>query len=260
MKERSNDAANIHQDILEYLRKIALRLDELTVLQRAALLGDEQIFEFLFRDQKIRFFLPFAAADLIQHHILRARTFYEARQLERFRRFIPDSAFIIDAGANIGNHSVYFGKICRAREIHAFEPMRETFKILFKNRELNEMSNLHCYNLALGSSAGNADLLRYGAGNTGATRLKIDGRGLYEIRSLDHFEFQNVDIVKMDVEGAQLSVIDGALETLRRCKPIIWIELLKDDLKEGDDKLRSIGYEQLEALSGTDFVYRARGR
>jgi FkbM family methyltransferase len=255
MNEQTSNPTIHEQAILSYLRKISLRLDEMAALQRLEILGEARIFEFLHKDQMVRLFLPFAASDLIQHHILKSRNFFEARLLDRFRHYIPGQAIIIDAGANIGNHSVYFSKFCGAKKIYSFEPMRETFKILLRNVELNAPETIHCFNVALGASAGMADLLRYGAGNTGATRLKIDESGLYPVQTIDSFKLERLDVIKIDVEGAQISVLEGDTDTLARCKPIIWVELLRDDAQEGHEKLLSLGYERVEVLSGTDFVY-----
>ena len=247
-----------HQN-LDWLKKISLRLDELSVLQRISHLGPEKVFEFLCRDQKIHIHLPYAATDLIQRHILRTSSFFEMGLLERFRRHVPKGATIVDAGANIGNHTVYFSRICGARHIHAFEPMRETFKILARNAELNAPDRIRCHNFALGASEGKADLLQYSAGNIGATRLEADDNGFYDVKALDSFQFPELHIIKMDVEGAQISVLEGARETLARHKPLIWIELLPNDIEESHEKLTSLGYDRIEKLSNTDFIYRTQG-
>ena len=244
---------------LRLAKKISLRLDEISVLQRISHLGPEKVFEFLCRDQKIRIHLPYAATDLIQRHILRTSSFYELGRLERFRRHGSRGATIIDADANIGNHTVYFARICGARYIHAFEPMLETFKIPARNAELNAPDRIRCHNFALGASEGKADLLQYSAGNIGATRLEADDNGFYDVKALDSFQFSELHIIKMDVEGAQISVLEGARETLARHKPLIWIELLPNDIEESHEKLTSLGYDRIEKLSNTDFIYRTQG-
>ena len=179
--------------------------------------------------------------------------------LERFRQHVPRGATIIDAGANIGNHSVYFARVCGARQIYAFEPMRETFKILSRNAEINAMDRIQCHNFALGARLGRADLRQYSAANIGATRLESDEDGFYEVRPLDSLQFTELNLIKMDVEGAQISVLDGARETLARHKPLIWIELLPQEAEESHERWLSLGYDRMETLSNTDFIYRAQG-
>lgn len=258
MTHSSDPIISYQHDALEWSRKISMRLDELTTLQHFALLGPEKIHEFLCRDEKIRMFLPYATTDLIQRHILRTGLFFEMMLLDKFRRYIPEKAIIIDAGANIGNHSVYFAKVCCAQAVYSFEPMRQTFEILSRNAELNAPDRIKCYNVALGSSHTRADLIKFHPGNIGTARVQSSDRGLYEMKSLDFFHFQEVHIIKIDVEGAEIEVLEGARQTLARCKPIIWVELLQNFAIKSDEMLRSLGYEQIDSLSPTDFIYRAR--
>ena len=137
--------------------------------------------------------------------------------------------------------------------------MLETFKIPARNAELNAPDRIRCHNFALGASEGKADLLQYSAGNIGATRLEADDNGFYDVKALDSFQFFELHIIKMDVEGAQISVLEGARETLARHKPLIWIELLPNDIEESHEKLTSLGYDRIEKLSNTDFIYCAQG-
>jgi hypothetical protein len=136
MSESDADRAYRAQ-VQEQLRRIQIRLDDLGMVQRMALLGENRTLRFTWRDEEMQFFLPYAATDLIQRIILRSNNFFEIDVLERCRRYIPQGATIIDAGANIGNHAVYFAKLCGAKKIIAFEPLRQTFKILERNIQLN---------------------------------------------------------------------------------------------------------------------------
>jgi FkbM family methyltransferase len=259
MSSLSDPITPYQKDALEWSRKISMRLDELTTLQHFALLGPEKVHEFLCRDEKIRMFLPYATTDLIQRHILKTGVFFEMILLDKFRRHIPEGAIIIDAGANIGNHSVYFAKVCGAQTVYSFEPMRQTFEILSRNAELNAPERIKCYNTALGASHTKGDLLQFFPGNIGTARVKSSDRGLYEIKPLDSFDLREIHIIKIDVEGAEIDVLEGARQTLARCKPIIWVDLLPDFATKSDELLRSLGYEQIESLSPNDFIYRAQG-
>jgi FkbM family methyltransferase len=257
----TNEAdANYRKQKLEQLRRIQFRLDELAVLQRLALIGNDRIFSFLWRDEEMRFYLPYAEKDLIQQVILRSSNFFEINMLERFRGRVPYGATIIDAGANIGNHAVYFAKLCGAKKIFAFEPLRQTFKILQRNAELNAYDKIQCHNVALGASDGKADLQKYTTDNLGATVLRHSEYGQYPVRALDSFQFDAVDIIKLDVEGAESSVLEGARNTLSIFKPIILTEILPETGSVTDEKLNSLGYRRAEALSERDFVYCPIGK
>lgn len=250
---------SFQNDALELSRKILARLDELATLQHFALLGPEKIHEFLCRDESIRMYLPQATTDLIQRHILRTGVFFEMILLDKFRRLIPKNAIVIDAGANIGNHSVYFAKVCGAQTVHSFEPMTQTFKVLQRNADLNAPEKIKCYNIALGVSHAKGDLIQFYPGNLGTARVQNSEGGRYQIRPLDSFQFPEVHVLKIDVEGSEINVLQGAQETLGRCKPTIWVELLPNFATKSDEMLRSLGYERIESLSPTDFVYGPRG-
>jgi FkbM family methyltransferase len=245
----------LEQQLLAWLRRISLNLEEFSNLQRISLLGEERVFDFLWQDHPIRFFLPNAASDLIQRHILKTSSFFEIELLTRFRRYVPKGAIVVDAGANIGNHTVYFAKICGAQKIHAFEPLHETFRILARNSDLNAAEQVVCYNLALGAGFGRADIAQYFGNNMGATQLgaRVDGR--YEVRPLDSFDLERIDVVKIDVEGAEVAVLDGARQSLARCKPAILIEILPEAGLRPHEFLVSLGYERAEVLGQRDFVY-----
>jgi FkbM family methyltransferase len=62
-------------------------------------------------------------------------------------------------------------------------------------------------------------------------------------RTLDSFNFERVDLVKIDVEGMELDVLEGAEQTIRRCKPQMAIEIIKSDKEKIEQLLASHGYK-----------------
>lgn len=229
-----------------------MRLEELTHLQRIALLGDEQIFEFLWQNNVILF--SNASGDLIQRYILNTSTFFEINLSTRFGRYVSEAAVVVDAGANIGNHPVYFAKICGAQRVHAFEPLRETFSVQ-KNVALSVSERVICHNLASGSGFGWAGIAQHFGNNIGTTQLASRVDGAYEVRPLDSFGFERIDAFKIDVEGYEVAVLEGAKESLARCKPIILIEILPEAGQRPHKFLVALGYERAEALGERDFIY-----
>jgi len=258
MSESDADRAYGAQ-VLEQLRRIQIRLDDLGMVQRMALLGENRTLRFTRRDEEMQFFLPYAATDLIQRIILRSNNFFEIDVRERCRRYIPQGASIIDAGANIGNHAVYFAKLCGAKKIFAFEPLRQTFKTLERNIQLNAPEKIQCFNFALGAAEGSAELRKYALDNLGATVLDVSDVGQYQVLPLDSFEFDALDMIKIDVEGAEVSVLEGVRQTLARFRPVIVTEILPETGQDSDEKLKALNYRRVDALSGRDFVYCHNG-
>jgi FkbM family methyltransferase len=235
------------------------KMDELTLLMRLNLLGAEKTLEFLSFDRLVKLHLPFAAQDRLQSIILKTTQFFEFPLLKMIGEFVDAKSVVVDAGANIGNHSVFFSLICNAKAVYAFEPMTETFKILKINIALNNLSNVHAFNCGLGTGPGRARLRFYTNWNSGASAIEPASEGAYEIVSIDSLNLQELHFVKIDVEGSQQEVLKGARETLSRCKPMIWVELRSygnfREYESGDALLRELGYRQLRSLSAADFLY-----
>jgi hypothetical protein len=238
--------------MLSFKKSILAKLDELSLLMRFHSMGNEKILEFIYYDKKIKFFLPYAQKDFIQRKILKTQTFYEIDALEKFRNLIPPQAIIIDAGVNIGNHSVFFSTICDAKKIYAFEPMLQNFEVLKKNVKLNNGNCIECINAALGSVNGRANILTHRSINLGATRVSFEAKGNYEVKTIDELDLKQLNILKIDVEGSQSNVLEGAKKTLQRCSPLIWIEWDEKSKRT----LEVLNYVKRLEVSKTNFIYQ----
>lgn len=179
-------------------------------------------------------------------------------EVEVFRQIINKNHVVIDVGANIGAHTVVFAGL--AKEVYAFEPQRHIFNILCGNVALNELHNVHCYNLACGdgSEVPYQDVEMSQLNNMGASSLlTIEGpaKTIPTLR-LDipcHF-------IKIDVEGMELMVLQGAEPMIRECQPIIYLENDRPD-KSGEliRYIQSLGYKCYwhgSALYNEDNYYR----
>jgi FkbM family methyltransferase len=239
---------------------IAKRLNDLLIQQKLAALGPERVLTFAHMDNWVKLHLPLAEVDVIQRRIFGQRNFFEPDQLADIRGLIGRDSVVVDAGANIGNHTVYFSLICGAREVHAFEPMRVAYSTLVRNIELNGLQNrVTAHNVAVGAQEGHAELLRYVEHNTGGTVLGLDRPGMYKVVPIDSLRLERCDFLKMDVEGGQIQALSGAAETLARCRPVIWVELRskRSEFDEGNAKMQSMGYKLIRnvADSPDDFLF-----
>lgn len=123
----------------------------------------------------------------------------------------------IDIGAHVGLWSrgltEKFGKVI------CFEPCDEFADILIKNAP-----NVHAiHRCALGWREGQV-AMNITPENTGSTHVDRGKVGLIPMRPLDSFEIPNVDFIKIDVEGYELDVIKGAMETLKNNDPVLIVE------------------------------------
>lgn len=135
---------------------------------------------------------------------------------------------VLDAGAHVGTWTAEFAK--RATRVIACEPTPTTYECLVENTRY--LHNVQAHNLAL------ADRVRYvlpgyddrhGVGNSGGCWMR-DVSAMEELptgavlaATVDGFGLEDLDVLKIDVEGMEPFVIRGAKDTIKRCKPlIIW--------------------------------------
>jgi FkbM family methyltransferase len=132
-------------------------------------------------------------------------------------QFKPGQVFV-DVGANVGAYSIRAA--AKGMKVFAFEPNPENLKLLNKNAEINHIS-LDPLPYALGPNEGQAHLTL----NGGLSKISSTEGILVEMRTLDSFSLPAVDLVKLDVEGYELEVLQGAKGTLKEHHPTLMIEM-----------------------------------
>lgn len=187
------------------------------------------------KQSNIVFYLPYFQTDYIQKRIIANNDFYEKDRLEfifiKWKNGLIGKAIqnniVLDIGANIGNHTLYFLSHFPKCRVICFEPIKDTFKILERNIELNHFSQrTSLYNKAIGASKGRASIEFYNPLNIGSTSILENQRGNIDIITIDELSFnENVSFVKIDVEGFEKNVIDGMINTIKKYHPFIMIEI-----------------------------------
>lgn len=177
---------------------------------------------------------------------------------------------IIDVGANFGFHTLQFadlvgdsGKIC------SFEPQRLVYYQLCGNVILNGHENVFPYNVALSDETNilKMENLQYHSendiniGNAHLDACYDLGYNLVNVRDLDSFEFDNVSVLKIDVQGYEPRVLDGAKQTILKNKPVIFIEVEAPQLSiygwtEQDifNRLDKLGYTYEKVINASHLV------
>ena len=161
-----------------------------------------------------------------------ANTFFEISFLDYISKNYPNQKEIIDIGANIGNHSVFFAKYLNSEFIHCFEPKQDNIELLEKN--LAPFTNKSkIYKCALSSVDGKLPLFNSQGENFGGFSLHQYSNGSsfkvldsVDVSRLDSYNFDNVTMIKIDVENHENEVLEGARETIMKHKPIIFLENL----------------------------------
>jgi FkbM family methyltransferase len=144
---------------------------------------------------------------------------------------------VLDVGANFGYYSLLIAKASEGTAtIHAFEPASTVFATLKANAEANGYANFHPHAMALSNQDAELELVMPPAGNEGIGHLRgredgpVQGR-VEKIKAMrmDTFARQEglkrLDFIKIDVEGAESLVLEGARETIARFKPRLLVEI-----------------------------------
>ena len=191
--------------------------------------------------------------DTIQKHLANNR-FFEIQDLEFMKQFIDSNTVIIDIGANIGNHSVYFSKFTDAKTIYVIEPIPRAYKLLLANIALNYCHNINSdfIGLALGDKECiGYPVLLYGKDNLGSSTLSpipydpsaqntLDPVSIVTGDSL--FNDIHVDFIKMDVEKMEIVALAGLKQTIDRCRPKMFIEVCKENYEDFDQWIKDNDY------------------
>lgn len=170
------------------------------------------------------------------------------QELEFISPFLQPNFNVIDVGANIGTHTVWFSKKCSQGYVHAIEPQFYIFEILNTNVLLNNAFNVKPYNAAVSNDYSSVRLLNLppvsSSGiNYGEFKLHDHEHGL-ETKCIKLDQFQNIQFIKMDVEGHELSALASGDALLKREKPLIYIEFNSHSGNpELLDYLWSLGYK-----------------
>ena len=210
-------------------------------------------------------FLVFKGSDLISNHLKKELYEDDIHQLALKLLINEPSGMVLDIGANLGTFCVPLARKIPKLKFHAFEPQRIVNYQLCANIIINSLDNVQTYELALSNKDDQLSLVMPDyAKETNIGAFSIDG----EVRSneyecattsvtnkidlvpLDLFAFSDVKLIKIDVEGHELEVLQGGLETIKanNYPPIIfeawtWKPWYQEKRKALIDYLKDLGYQ-----------------
>lgn len=170
-------------------------------------------------------------------------------EMAMLRPLIAPGHVVIDVGANIGAHTLFFAR-CVGEEghVHAFEPQRVIFQTLCGNIAINSLMNVTCHPYGVGAQFKTLSVqpINYcDVNNSGMAKLGQDTAGESVIvQTLDSLSLHRCDLIKVDVEGMEKEVLQGAFRTIHTFRPVLYLENNQPDKAEAlISYIYSLGYK-----------------
>jgi len=176
---------------------------------------------------------------------------YSESEVDVFRQCIKPGSVVLDVGANVGSHTVAFARLVGPNgSVIAFEPERNAYYTLCGNIAINSLQNVRCHQQAIGNVVGtilvpelNTELTT----NWGGLNLEGDCSQSPHypiiINKIDEMNFTKVDFIKIDIEGMEIDALRGAEETIKKFKPILYVENDRAEKSEAlIEYIKELGY------------------
>jgi len=170
---------------------------------------------------------------------------------------LKENSVFFDIGANFGYYSLIVAKNVKGAKIHSFEPVKTTFNHLKKNIDINKFNRIIKPNcLAVSDKEGEVRMTSYLYSGDHIVKYESTNKGLIPVKTItidkyiEENNISNIDFIKCDIEGAELLMLKGAVNSLRKFKPKLllelneqWTERLNYNPKEVIDLLKELNYE-----------------
>lgn len=213
----------------------------------------------------------YTATDHISKKIINGKTFYENGMLNYIYNNIPRGTFI-DAGANIGNHTVFFGMFC-ADKVYAIEPIPENIEILSKNiKDNNLTSKVEIIPYGLGLESTNLKIVRFDQ-NMGSCMLEAnpdpaqtvenkkkiingDTAKVITLAETPLMSINNLTLIKIDCENMSMDVLKSLMPLIEIHKPHIFMEATPKDIRAVEALIQYQAVKQFNATPTFHFKPR----
>lgn len=138
-----------------------------------------------------------------------------------FRHHVNGDAILFDVGANFGTYASLFARMAPQATVFAFEPHPRTAAMCRRNILSNELAQIELIDMAVGREIGTIGFTSHGIPGTERIAVGEDAKLTVPVTTLDEFCSQRVikaiDFIKIDVEGAELDVLEGGRSLFERC-------------------------------------------
>ena len=232
-KEYNQLMFNIHEKLIDYCELI-----KSSMIEKIEINKENIIIDIKYNTNNIKMLLHSKDSTAVSIQILNFGE-YESEELNMVLKLLgmlDNESVIFDIGANLGWYTLNLKKDMKTRKIYSFEPIKETFDKLKQNLYINEIDENNIFNFGFFNENKKIeffyDILASGASSLADLReVKTTQKVECNVRRMDDFvkdeNINRIDFIKCDVEGSELFVYQGGIESIDRIKPIVFSEMLR---------------------------------
>jgi FkbM family methyltransferase len=148
---------------------------------------------------------------------------YTGFNLESLKPYIKQDSVCLDVGANMGIMTLALAQLAPKGLVLAFEASEANYTGLIRTIDASGLDNIILYNWLVGKESTRGSFVEDPAWRSSG-HFRPDPAGDRMMASIDSLDLPRVDFIKIDVEGAELDVLEGASNTIRRCRPTVMVE------------------------------------
>ena len=186
---------------------------------------------------------------------------YEHKQFNETMKYVSNKGVALDIGAHVGIWTKRLSTVFQ--KVICFEPVKSHVECWREN--CKGIKNVEIHEVGVSDKIDTVDM-KIMQHNSGESTLQfIPDRtrtGKIEkvnLKTIDNFNFSKVSFVKIDVEGHELFTLKGAINTLKKCRPTIFIEIHNKELRKENNAYKflcDLGYYEICKFNGSNFLLK----
>jgi len=172
-------------------------------------------------------FYPVENKCAVINAMLKNRT-WEQKITNIFNEYVKNDWVCIDVGTYIGLHTLTLSKLCE--KVIGFEAQPLIYDCLENTLKYKNINNVTLYNIALSNEEGHTKIFTNNNGDASLEGIRdYKFKYNYNIKKnkLDNYNIQHVDLIKIDIEGSEWSMLEGANDLITKHRPLIILETFK---------------------------------
>ena len=228
----TNEMFEVHKHLFEYPEFI-----KHTPIKKIDIDKEWVIFTINYKEMDIKISCDRRDANSIPMTCLNFSAYDEAEEMDMIQKLLKPGDVVFDIGSNIGWYAINILLKHKGAVVYSFEPIKSSYHYLLNNLKLNNLDTAKVYNIGLSDKNEKVKFyfdIECAMASSMSNLRECENTVMEECDTerLDDFilsmpPLEKLDFIKCDVEGAELLVFKGAIETIKKYKPIVFSEILR---------------------------------